>query len=203
MSDVPLEADNRCALANADAAAEAITNDVLARINPVLSRTGGPYPLHAPKIDGNTWDYVKDCLDTGWVSSVGAWVDRFEDMLAEITGARRAVATVNGTAALHATLLTVGVKPGDEVLVPSFTFVATANAISYCGGTPNFVDCEDTGLGIDPVALEVYLDRIGGLRGDVLINRKPAPLSAPWFRSIATDIRPTCSRSAMWRTDIS
>ena len=89
-----------------------------------------------------------------------------------MTGARHAIATVNGTAARHAALLTVGVKPGDEVLVPSFTFVATANAISYCGGTPNFVDCEDTGLGIDPVALEAYLDRIGELRGDVLINRQ-------------------------------
>jgi len=172
MSDVLRDADNRFAANGDDAAADATAQDVLARLDAVLPHTGGPYPLHAPEIDGNAWDYVKDCLDTGWVSSVGAWVDRFEDMLADITGARHAVATVNGTAALHAALLTVGVKPGDEVLVPSFTFVATANAISYCGAVPNFVDCEATGLGIDPIALDAYLDRIGEMHGEFLINRQ-------------------------------
>ncbi|MBT3398512.1 MAG: LegC family aminotransferase [Rhodospirillaceae bacterium] len=151
---------------------DTIAQDVLARVDAILPQAGGPHPLHAPEIDGNAWDYVKDCLDTGWVSSVGAWVDRFEDMLADITGARHAIATINGTAALHAALLTAGVKSGDEVLVPSFTFVATANAISYCGASPNFVDCEATGLGIDPIALEEYLDRIGEVHGDILINRQ-------------------------------
>ncbi|MEP4378241.1 MAG: LegC family aminotransferase [Alphaproteobacteria bacterium] len=154
------------------ASPEAVADDVLDRITTVLPHAGGPYPLHAPEIDGNAWDYVKDCLDTGWVSSVGAWVDRFEGELADITGARHAVATVNGTAALHAGLLTVGVKPGDEVLVPSFTFVATANAVSYCGATPHFVDCEAEGLGIDPVALERHLESIGELRGQSQINRE-------------------------------
>lgn len=109
---------------------------ILERISTVLSPQDGPHPLHAPEIDGNAWDYVKDCLDTGWVSSVGKWVDRFEDMITQTTGARHAIATVNGTAALHAALYAAGVRPGDEVLVPSFTFVATANAIHYCGATP-------------------------------------------------------------------
>ena len=176
MSDALLEAGERLTPntpgANADAIAQGIATDVLARVSTVLPRTGGPYPLHAPEIDGNAWRYVKDCLDTGWVSSVGAWVDRFEDMLADITGARHAIATVNGTAALHAALLTVGVKPGDEVLVPSFTFVATANAVSYCGAIPHFVDCEIEGLGIDPAALDAHLAWIGEVQGDPLINRQ-------------------------------
>ncbi|MEK9833727.1 MAG: aminotransferase class I/II-fold pyridoxal phosphate-dependent enzyme [Rhodospirillaceae bacterium] len=99
-------------------------------------------------------------------------MDRFEDMLAEITGARHAVATVNGTAALHAALLSVGVEPGDEVLLPSFTFVATANAVAYCGATPHFVDCETDSLRIDPVALAAHLDAIGEVHGETLINRE-------------------------------
>ncbi len=149
-----------------------IAEDVFARLKTVLPRASGPYPLHEPEIDGNAWDYVKDCLDTGWVSSVGAWVDRFEEMICEITGARHAITTVNGTAALHAALVATGVKPGDEVLVPSFTFVATANAVSYCGATPHFVDCEIEGLGIDPAALDAHLAWIGEIRGDALVNRQ-------------------------------
>lgn len=168
MSDAAIEAADRPATDRSTDIAE----DVYERLTTVLPRAGGPYPLHAPEIDGNAWDYVKDCLDTGWVSSVGTWVDRFEDMICEVTGARHAIATVNGTAALHAALLTVGVKPGDEVLVPSFTFVATANAVSYCGATPHFVDCEIEGLGIDPVALDAHLNRIGEMRGDALVNRQ-------------------------------
>jgi perosamine synthetase len=86
--------------------------------------------LHEPEFAGNEWTYVKDCLDAGWVSSAGAYVDRFEHMLAELTGAGHAVATVNGTAALHACLVLAGTEPGDEVIVPALTFVATANAVS-------------------------------------------------------------------------
>lgn len=168
MSDAAIEAADRPATDRPTDIAE----DVFERLKVVLPRAGGPYPLHAPEIDGNAWDYVKDCLDTGWVSSVGAWVDRFEEMICEITGARHAIATINGTAALHAALLTVGVKPGDEVLVPSFTFVATANAVSYCGATPHFVDCEIEGLGIDPAALDAHLAWIGEVRGDTLVNRQ-------------------------------
>ncbi|MFN9540109.1 MAG: DegT/DnrJ/EryC1/StrS family aminotransferase, partial [Planctomycetota bacterium] len=86
--------------------------------------------LHRPYLPPTAWDYIKECLDTGWVSSAGSYVTRFEDELAKFTGARRAVAVVNGTAALHVCLHLAGVRPGDEVICPSLSFVATANAIS-------------------------------------------------------------------------
>jgi len=143
----------------------------LERIADVLSPVAGPHPLHAPEIYGNAWAYVKDCLDTGWLSSVGKWVDRFEDMIMQTTGARHAIATVNGTAALHAALYAAGIRPGDEVIVPSFTFVASANAISYCGATPHFVDCETHSLGMDPAALDHYLDQTLIRRDGQYFNR--------------------------------
>jgi len=93
----------------APAGGSAPADEFAARIRRVLAPDADGYPLHAPEIDGNAWAYVKDCLDTGWVSSVGRWVDRFEEVLAETTGARHAIATVNGTAALHAALLCAGV----------------------------------------------------------------------------------------------
>jgi perosamine synthetase len=100
-------------------------------------------------------------------------------MMTEATGARHAIATVNGTAALHAVLYAAGIKPGDEVLVPAFTFVATANAVSYCGATPHFVDCERNAFGIDPAALKTYLDRILIRRNDQWVNRNTdAPVRA-------------------------
>jgi perosamine synthetase len=117
----------------------------------------GPVDLHKPTFAGNEWHYVKECLDSTFVSSVGKFVDRFEDDLASYTGAKHAVAVVNGTAALHIALLLAGVKTGDEVLVPALTFIATANAISYCGATPHFVDSEDTTLGIATAKLRDYL----------------------------------------------
>src|SRR5438477_10079884 len=92
----------------------------------------GPVHLHEPIFRGNEWAYVKECLDTGWVSTAGPFVSRFETKLQEITGAKHAIATSNGTSALHICLLLCGVKTGDEVLMPTLTFVATANAISYC-----------------------------------------------------------------------
>ena len=89
--------------------------------------TSGKISLHEPEFDGSEWQYVKECLDSGWVSSVGKYVDRFEAELAAITGARHAVAIVNGTAALHLCLRLSGVSKGDEVLLPALTFIATAN----------------------------------------------------------------------------
>src|SRR5512134_2023525 len=109
--------------------------------------------LHEPRFAGNEWAYVKECLDSGWVSSVGAFVDRFEGDLAAYTGVKRAVAMVNGTAALHICLMLAGVEAGDEVLVPALTFIATANAVAYCGAVPHFVDSEERTLGIDPARL--------------------------------------------------
>lgn len=122
-----------------------------------LPKRQGKIALHEPCFAGNEWVYMKECLDTGWVSSVGKYVDQFEQQLAEYTGVKRAVAVVNGTAALHLSLLLAGVKPQEEVLLPALTFVATANAVSYCGAVPHFVDSEMVTLGIDPYKLADYL----------------------------------------------
>jgi perosamine synthetase len=121
----------------------------------------GPAVLHEPAFEGNEWEYVKECLDTGWVSSAGKFVDNFEHLLTEFTGSRHAVATVSGTAALHTCLMLAGVEHNDEVIIPAFTFVATANAVAYCGAIPHFVDCERTTLGIDTDKLEQHLAEIG------------------------------------------
>ena len=128
--------------------------------------------LHEPELGGNEWVYVKDCLDSGWVSSVGKYVDRFEASLAEFTGAGHAVATVNGTAALHGCLLLAGIAPGDEVIVPALTFVATANAVAYCGAVPHFADSEERTLGLDPAKLQAHLEDITTMDGDTCRNRQ-------------------------------
>jgi perosamine synthetase len=127
--------------------------------------------LHEPCFSGNEWTYVKECLDTGWVSSAGKFVDRFEAQLAEYTGVKRAVAVVNGTAALHICLELAGVRAGDEVLIPALTFVATANAVTYCHAVPHFVDCEARTLGLDPSKLADYLEEIAELRPEGCFNR--------------------------------
>ncbi|MBI2789641.1 MAG: LegC family aminotransferase [Elusimicrobia bacterium] len=113
--------------------------------------------LHEPKFAGNEWAYVKECLDTGWVSSAGKFVDRFEAELARRSGTKHAVAVVNGTAALDLALKLLGVKAGDEVICPSLTFIATVNAVAYQGATPLFLDVEETTYGLDPDALEAFL----------------------------------------------
>jgi perosamine synthetase len=114
-------------------------------------------PLSVPEIRGNEWKYVKECLDTNWVSSAGPFVDRFEKQLAGYVGTNYAVAVVNGTAALHLALIIAGIKPGDEVLVPALTFVAPINAVSYVGGTPVFIDVEPKHWQIDTNKLEQFL----------------------------------------------
>ncbi len=128
--------------------------------------------LHEPAFEGEEWIYVKECLDTGWVSSAGAYVDRFEDRLADYTGVERAVAVVNGTAALHIALQLAGVTEEDEVLVPALTFVATANAVRYCGAVPHFVDAEPHTLGMDADALADYLGEIGDVRDGTCYNQQ-------------------------------
>lgn len=127
--------------------------------------------LHEPHFSGREWEYVKECLDTGWVSSVGKFVDRFEKDLADFTGAKYAIVTVNGTAALHICYLLAGVQPKDEVLVPTLTFVATCNALNYCGATPHFIDCEAQYLGIDIIKLENYLKDIAIVKNNICYNR--------------------------------
>jgi len=114
-------------------------------------------PLHAPVFYGNERAYVLDAIDSTYVSSVGEYVNRFERMMAEITGIAHAVAIVNGTCALHLALKLAGVAPGDEVLTQPMSFVATANAIAQCGADPVFVDVERATLGMDPDALETLL----------------------------------------------
>lgn len=131
----------------------------------------GPVALHEPAFAGNEWVYVKECLDTGWVSSVGKFVDRFEADLSAYTGAKHAVAVVNGTAALHIALKLAGVQVGDEVLIPALTFVATANAVAYCGATPHFVDSEERTLGMAAQALREYLNSITEIRSGQCVNR--------------------------------
>lgn len=96
----------------------------------------GPVALHEPTFNGNEWLYLKECLDSTFVSSVGKFVDRFEHDLVKFTGAKYAIAVVNGTAALHIALKLAGVQAGDEVLVPALTFIATTNAVTYCNATP-------------------------------------------------------------------
>jgi len=114
--------------------------------------------LHEPRFHGNEQRYVQDCIASTFVSSVGAYVERFERELAEYTGARRAVAVVNGTAALQVALQLAGVQAGDEVIIPALTFVATANAVHYLGAVPYFADSEATTLGLDPAALRDWLN---------------------------------------------
>ena len=117
----------------------------------------GAVPLSVPNISGNEWTYVRDCLDTGWVSSAGPYVDRFERTFAEAVGVRHAVAVASGTAALHVALLVSGIEPGVEVILPALTFIAPANAVRYTGAWPTFVDVEEEYAQIDPVQIEAFL----------------------------------------------
>jgi perosamine synthetase len=129
------------------------------------------YPLHEPTFAGNEIKYTNDCIATGWVSSAGKYVDLFEEKLAEFIGAKKAIAVSNGTAALHICLLLAGVSEGDEVLCPALTFIATANAISYCFATPHFVDSEYKTLGVDPKKLKEYLEGIAQIKGNECFNK--------------------------------
>lgn len=131
----------------------------------------GSVALHEPSFNGNEWQYLKECLDSTYVSSVGKFVDRFEADLVAFTGARYAVAVVNGSAALHIALKLAGVKPDDEVLIPALTFVATANAVTYCGAVPHLVDSEERTLGVDAASLRAHLQSCTERRAGQCINR--------------------------------
>jgi perosamine synthetase len=131
-----------------------------------------PQKLHEPTFTGNEMKYVEDCINSTYVSSVGKYVDQFELELAKYTGAKYAISVVNGTAALHLALKLAGVVQNDEVLVQAFTFVASANAITYCGAVPHFVDIENENLGIDPIKLEGYLAEITEKSNGITLNKK-------------------------------
>ncbi|MCA9191804.1 MAG: LegC family aminotransferase [Planctomycetales bacterium] len=128
--------------------------------------------LHGPYLPPKAREYIDDCLETGWVSSAGSFVTRFEEELARFTGVKRAIATVNGTAALEICLRLAGVASGDEVLCPSLTFVATANAISHMGAIPHFVDVCPKRLGLSPIALRLRLDEIAVRENGIWRNRQ-------------------------------
>lgn len=158
--------------------------DDLIRFIRAQYRTLEPIPLHAPVFRGNERAYVVDAIDSTFVSSVGAYVDRFEGAVERFTGSPRAVATVNGTAALHIALQLAGVARGDLVVTQPLTFVATCNAISYCGAEPVFVDVDRQTMGLSPDALEAWLtenarrdgDGICRLRQDGRIVRACLPM---------------------------
>jgi perosamine synthetase len=127
-------------------------------IEPGAPMTGGGIPLSIPEIRGNEWKYIKECLDTNWVSSVGAFVERFERSVAGYVGARHGVSAVNGTAALHVALLVAGIQPDDEVLVSTLTFIAPVNAIRYVGAWPVFIDADPTYWQMDPELVVSFLE---------------------------------------------
>lgn len=129
-------------------------------------------PLHEPTFDDLEVEYVTDCVQSGWVSSVGRYVDRFEQELAEFVGVKRAVAVVNGTAALQIALKIAGVQADDEVFMPSLTFVATANAATYLQAIPHFVDVSEETLGLDPEKLEAHIQSIGVMKNGYLVNKQ-------------------------------
>ena len=130
---------------------------VLQKIRQLFNEPQAFIPLHAPYFGGNEKKYVLETIDSTFVSSVGPFVSRFEEMMCDITGAGYAIATMNGTTALHLALLVAGVKAGDAVITQPLTFAATANAIAHAGAQPIFVDVDRDTLGLSPQALEVWL----------------------------------------------
>ena len=134
-----------------------ITNQAVIEFIRGIYKTENFIPLHEPRFFGNEKKYLLECIDSTFVSSVGKFVDQFESMICEFTGARYAVATVNGTAALHIALKLAGVNCGDEVITQPLSFVATCNAISYCNAQPIFVDVDLDTMGMSPDSLRIFL----------------------------------------------
>lgn len=141
-------------------------------IRQTFRQTEGVIPLHAPCFIGNEKKYLNECIDSTFVSSVGKFVDRFEEMVAEYTGAKKAVVCVNGTNALHMTMLLSGVKQGDEVITQPLTFIATANAISYIGAYAVFLDVDKDTMGLSPVKVREWLKENAEVKGGECFNIK-------------------------------
>jgi aminotransferase in exopolysaccharide biosynthesis len=129
-------------------------------------------PLHEPKFNGNEKQYLLDCIDSTFVSSVGAYVDRFELMMAIKSQTRKAIAVVNGTAGIQVALKLCGVSNGDEVITQALTFIATTNTISYLGASPIFLDVDLDTMGLSPIAVSEFLENHGELRNGVCFNKK-------------------------------
>ena len=145
-----------------------LVNEVITAIRNVVGSS--QVALHEPSFEGNEWIYLKECLESSYVSSVGKFVDQFEDDLANYTGSKYAISVVNGTAALQIALKLAGVQPNDEVLIPALTFVATANAVAYCNAIPHFVDSEERTLGIDSLKLRKYLEDNSSQHSGTCVN---------------------------------
>lgn len=148
----------------------ALLDGVLDRLEQILGPANPFIPLHVPEFDGDERSLVTECINTGWVSSVGSFVDQFERDVAAATCTAHCVAVVNGTASLEVAMVVAGVRRGDEVLMPALTFVATANAAHHLGAIPHFVDSASDTLGLDPVALAVHLRAVGRRGPDGLVN---------------------------------
>lgn len=157
-----------------------LANHVLSSVENAIGVAQETVLLHRPYLPATASKYVGECVETGWVSSAGAYVTKFEQTLATVTGAKRAVAVVNGTAALEICFRLAGVKAGDEVICPSLTFVATANAISHCGGIPHFVDVTADRLSICPESLRKRLKGISKIdsSGRTVNRATGRPMSA-------------------------
>jgi len=145
-----------------------LENKLTAFIRSLYNEPEAFIPLHEPRMVGNEKEYLMECIDSNFVSSVGEYVGRFEQQCAEYTGAKYAVATVNGTAALHIALQLVGVDEGDEVITQALTFIATANAIKYTGAEPVFIDVDRDTLGLSPAALRKWLENNTEIRESAL-----------------------------------
>ena len=149
----------------------AFSSKIIDRLKDVLGEPEVPVVLHEPLFTGNEKIYLNACIDTGYVSSVGSYVDLFEKKLAQQAGTAHAVVTVNGTAALHIALILADVQPDDEVLVPALTFIATANAVSYCGAVPHFIESCVEDFGVDVQKLDHYLEKISVIQDGNCINK--------------------------------
>ncbi len=147
-------------------------NNVIDFIRQTFQQPEGIVPLHAPCFIGNEKKYLNECIDSTFVSSVGKFVDRFEEMVAEYTGAKKAVVCVNGTNALHLAMLLAGVKQNDEVITQPLTFIATANAISYIGAHAVFLDVDLDTMGLSPVKVRDWLEKNAEIKNGECFNRK-------------------------------
>jgi len=147
-------------------------NDIIQFIRTTFNAPNGFIPLHAPCFIGNEKAYMNECIDTTFVSSVGKFVDRFEEMVSKYTGAKKAVVCVNGTNALHLALVLAGVEQNDEVITQPLTFIATANAISYCGAHPVFIDVDKDTMGLSPAKMREWLSVNAEIKNDECFNKK-------------------------------
>ena len=129
-------------------------------------------PLHEPKFIGNEKKYLNKCVDTTFVSSVGKFVDKFEKKISKYTGAKYAIATTNGTSALHISLILARVEQGDEVITQPLNFIASCNAISYCKAKPIFIDVDKDTMGMSPSALKSFLENNTTIKNKKCINKK-------------------------------